>query len=64
MERFLFYRNGSGESINTFESVKYPGWFISTSQNDMKQVDMCKDIKMDCKRIHEFILNDQKENQV
>ncbi|XP_062869891.1 interleukin-1 beta [Trichomycterus rosablanca] len=66
MERFLFYRNGSGESINTFESVKYPGWFISTSQNDMKQVDMCKE-KVDCDRVHAFLLHDQKvvfENQL
>ncbi|MCJ8742356.1 hypothetical protein PDJAM_G00081160 [Pangasius djambal] len=40
MERFLFFRNGTGESLNTFESVKYPGWFITTSKDDFKPVQM------------------------
>ncbi|XP_060765200.1 interleukin-1 beta-like [Neoarius graeffei] len=42
MERFLFFRNGSGDSLNTFESVKYPGWFITTSRDDFKPVQMCQ----------------------
>lgn len=42
MERFLFFRNGTGDSLNTFESVKYPGWFITTSKEDYKPVQMCK----------------------
>ncbi|TSM28087.1 Metal transporter CNNM3 [Bagarius yarrelli] len=41
MERFLFFRNGSGDSLNTFESVKYPGWFISTSKDDFKPSGRC-----------------------
>ncbi|KAF4082151.1 hypothetical protein AMELA_G00148380 [Ameiurus melas] len=41
MERFLFFRNGTGDSLNTFESVKYPGWFITTSKEDYKPVQMC-----------------------
>ncbi|GAA6091948.1 uncharacterized protein LOC113635103 [Tachysurus ichikawai] len=40
MERFLFLRNGPGDSLNTFESVKYPGWFITTSKDDFKPVQM------------------------
>ncbi|KAF7701088.1 interleukin-1 beta-like [Silurus meridionalis] len=42
MERFLFFRNGSGDFLNTFESVKYPGWFITTSKEDFKPVQMAK----------------------
>ncbi|KAK2823327.1 hypothetical protein Q7C36_019927 [Tachysurus vachellii] len=39
-ERFLFLRNGPGDSLNTFESVKYPGWFMTTSKDDFKPVQM------------------------
>ncbi|XP_037607763.1 interleukin-1 beta [Sebastes umbrosus] len=42
MDRFLFYKSTQGVSLNTFESVKYPGWFISTSGEDERQaVEMC-----------------------
>ncbi|XP_054468834.1 interleukin-1 beta [Anoplopoma fimbria] len=42
MVHFLFYRKTMGTSVNTFESVKCPGWFISTSCQDDKSVEMCK----------------------
>ncbi|XP_058267192.1 interleukin-1 beta-like [Hemibagrus wyckioides] len=42
MERFLFLRKGSGDTLNTFESVRYPGWFITTSKDDFKPVQMSK----------------------
>nr|AFL93442.1 IL-1 beta [Hemibagrus macropterus] len=42
LERFLFLRKGSGDTLNTFESVRYPGWFITTSKDDFKPVQMSK----------------------
>ncbi|XP_035989344.1 interleukin-1 beta, partial [Fundulus heteroclitus] len=42
MVRFLFNKRGM-VSLYTFESVKYPGWFISTSSEDSDQsVEMCQ----------------------
>ncbi|XP_072514438.1 interleukin-1 beta [Salminus brasiliensis] len=41
MERFLFLRSVTGDSINTFESVKFPRWFICTSKEEYKPVQMC-----------------------
>ncbi|XP_076842553.1 metal transporter CNNM3 [Brachyhypopomus gauderio] len=58
MERFLFYRKGTGASINTFESVKYPHWFISTTQTDYDPVDMCEETN--ATRLRAFTLPDQK----
>ncbi|XP_066506513.1 uncharacterized protein [Hoplias malabaricus] len=58
MERFLFFRKVTGNSINTFESVKHPGWFISTSNEEYKQVDMCT--AKDSSRQKVFTLLDQK----
>ncbi|MEQ2289209.1 hypothetical protein AMECASPLE_030588 [Ameca splendens] len=43
MDRFLFIKSPSALSLTTFESVKYPGWFISTSSKDSDQtVEMCQ----------------------
>uniref|UniRef100_A0A3B4C0N3 Interleukin-1 n=1 Tax=Pygocentrus nattereri TaxID=42514 RepID=A0A3B4C0N3_PYGNA len=58
MERFLFFRKVTGGSINTFESVKYPHWFISTSKNESMPVDMC--VEEDTSRQKIFTLQDQK----
>uniref|UniRef100_A0A3B4C3H1 Interleukin-1 n=1 Tax=Pygocentrus nattereri TaxID=42514 RepID=A0A3B4C3H1_PYGNA len=58
MERFLFFRKVTGGSINTFESVKYPHWFISTSKNESMPVDMC--VEEDTSRQKVFTLQDQK----
>ncbi|XP_071322874.1 interleukin-1 beta [Trachinotus anak] len=43
MDRFLFQVGTTGVNVTTFESVKYRGWFISTSSEDDNQpVEMCK----------------------
>ncbi|XP_071371787.1 interleukin-1 beta-like [Centroberyx affinis] len=43
MDRFLFYKSTTGYTQTTFESVKYRGWFISTSSDCENQpVEMCK----------------------
>ncbi|KAM7368535.1 hypothetical protein PAMP_012869 [Pampus punctatissimus] len=56
MDRFLFYRRTTGVSLTTFESVKCPGWFISTSSEDEQQpVEMCQ-VDTSC-RITYFKLN-------
>ncbi|KAG1971362.1 interleukin-1 beta [Pimephales promelas] len=39
-DNLLFFRKETGVANNTFESVKYPGWFISTAYEDFEQVDM------------------------
>uniref|UniRef100_A0A8C7L910 Interleukin-1 n=1 Tax=Oncorhynchus kisutch TaxID=8019 RepID=A0A8C7L910_ONCKI len=39
--RFLFYMTTKGISLTTFESAKYPGWFISTSLEQRQPVAMC-----------------------
>uniref|UniRef100_A0AAR2L9F5 Interleukin-1 n=1 Tax=Pygocentrus nattereri TaxID=42514 RepID=A0AAR2L9F5_PYGNA len=62
MERFLFFRKVTGGSINTFESVKYPHWFISTSKNESMPVDMC--VEEDTSRQKVFTLQDQKPGTV
>nr|WEM32073.1 interleukin-1 beta [Mylopharyngodon piceus] len=41
-DNVLFFRKETGVANNTFESVKYPGWFISTAYEDMEQVEMCQ----------------------
>ncbi|KAK9532193.1 hypothetical protein VZT92_009591 [Zoarces viviparus] len=42
MDRFLFYKRTTGASLNTFESVKCAGWFISTScEGENQPVEMC-----------------------
>lgn len=42
MERFLFYKKTTGISLTTFESVKFRGWFISTSEDENQPVELCK----------------------
>uniref|UniRef100_A0A665UTX7 Interleukin-1 n=1 Tax=Echeneis naucrates TaxID=173247 RepID=A0A665UTX7_ECHNA len=41
MVRFLFYTRLSGLNITTFMSARYPGWYISTAEEDNKPVEMC-----------------------
>ncbi|XP_066506511.1 interleukin-1 beta [Hoplias malabaricus] len=57
MKKFLFLRQVTGVSVNTFESVKYRGWFISTSNEEYKHVDMCE--AEDKNRQKVFSLQDQ-----
>ncbi|TRY92064.1 hypothetical protein DNTS_017520 [Danionella cerebrum] len=40
LESLLFLRSESGVSVNSFESVKYPGWFISTAFEERRSVEM------------------------
>ncbi|XP_041914741.1 interleukin-1 beta-like isoform X1 [Alosa sapidissima] len=42
MKRFLFNKTVSGQTVTSFESVKYKGYFISTSYTDGQRVDMCQ----------------------
>lgn len=43
MKRFLFKKRTYGKSLTKFESVKYRGWFISTSSdNENEPVEMCE----------------------
>lgn len=39
-DHLLFYRKESGVAYNTFESVKFPGWFISTTFEDFEDVEV------------------------
>lgn len=55
-DHLLFYRTESGVSNNTFESVKFPGWFISTAFDDDERVEMCQ---KSTARINNFMLNDK-----
>lgn len=57
MERFLFFRKATVESQNTFESVKYPGWFITTLKDDFNPVQMSM---QQSSPLQLFTLNDQK----
>ncbi|KAM9455366.1 interleukin-1 beta-like [Clarias gariepinus] len=58
MERFLFLRNSSGDTLNTFESVQYPGWFITTSKDEFQPVQMSQ---QQTSHLQLFTLNDEKE---
>ncbi|KAA0704222.1 hypothetical protein E1301_Tti000137 [Triplophysa tibetana] len=42
-DHLLFYRKESGVANNTFESVKFPGWFISTTFEDFEEVEVCQE---------------------
>ncbi|KAK5879107.1 hypothetical protein CesoFtcFv8_024445 [Champsocephalus esox] len=43
MDRFLFFKRTVGVSQNSFESVKYRGWLISTSwEEESKPLEMCE----------------------
>ncbi|XP_031730975.1 interleukin-1 beta [Anarrhichthys ocellatus] len=59
MDRFLFYKRTEGVSLNTFESVKCGGWFISTScQGENQPVEMCRRVEVDAaRRLNSFKLN-------
>ncbi|XP_024237076.1 interleukin-1 beta isoform X2 [Oncorhynchus tshawytscha] len=53
--RFLFYMTTKGISLTTFESAKYPGWFISTSLEQRQPVAMCQ--KEDLRKLTNFYVN-------
>uniref|UniRef100_A0AAY4AWL3 Interleukin-1 n=1 Tax=Denticeps clupeoides TaxID=299321 RepID=A0AAY4AWL3_9TELE len=55
MARFLFFKSVNGQSMNTFESAKFPGYFISTSFKDQKPVEVCK--QQVTERINTFRVN-------
>ncbi|NP_998009.2 interleukin-1 beta [Danio rerio] len=55
-DQLLFFRKETGSSINTFESVKCPGWFISTAYEDSQMVEMDR---KDTERIINFELQDK-----
>ncbi|XP_036382850.1 interleukin-1 beta-like isoform X2 [Megalops cyprinoides] len=55
MVRFLFLKGDSGLSMNSFESARIPGWFISTAKEDKKPVEMCS--AGDSNRITYFKVN-------
>ncbi|XP_034026706.1 interleukin-1 beta-like [Thalassophryne amazonica] len=42
MMRFLFYKRKSGLNMNTLMSASYPGWYISTAEQDNKPVALCQ----------------------
>lgn len=53
--RFLFYMTTKGISLTTFESAKYPDWFISTSLEQRQPVAMCQ--KEDLRKLTNFYDN-------
>ncbi|CDQ84146.1 unnamed protein product [Oncorhynchus mykiss] len=53
--RFLFYMTTKGISLTTFESAKYPGWFISTSLEQRQPVAMCQ--TEDLRKLTNFYVN-------
>ncbi|KAI7793631.1 interleukin-1 beta [Triplophysa rosa] len=53
-DHLLFYRKQSGVAYNTFESVKFPGWFISTTFEDFEEVEVCQ---QSVNHISSFMLN-------
>ncbi|ROL54059.1 Interleukin-1 beta [Anabarilius grahami] len=57
-ENLLFFRRETGVANNTFESVKYPGWFISTDYEDSKLVDMCQ---VSSSRLTNFTLEEKQQ---
>ncbi|XP_035524519.1 interleukin-1 beta [Morone saxatilis] len=55
-DRFLFYKRVTGVSLTTFESVRCPGWFISTSNDSERQpVEMC--VADAARRVTSFKIN-------
>ncbi|XP_036605988.1 interleukin-36 alpha-like [Trichosurus vulpecula] len=40
---FVFFQNGNGNT-STFESAAYPGWFISSSEENGKPITMTKGV--------------------
>ncbi|XP_059394561.1 interleukin-1 beta-like [Carassius carassius] len=55
-DSLLFFRKETGTAYNTFESVKYPGWYISTAFDDWERVEM---IQVPTDRTTNFTLEDQ-----
>ncbi|XP_050977636.1 interleukin-1 beta isoform X4 [Labeo rohita] len=55
-DSLLFFRKETGTAYNTFESVKHPGWFISTAFEDTERVEM---EKTPTDRTVNFTLEDQ-----
>ncbi|XP_036605986.1 interleukin-36 alpha-like [Trichosurus vulpecula] len=51
---FVFFQNGNGNT-STFESAAYPGWFISSSEENGKPITMTKDVGKD--NIHFYFNN-------
>ncbi|XP_077944829.1 interleukin-1 beta [Gasterosteus aculeatus] len=49
-DRFLFFRRTTGVDLNTFESVRYRGWFIGTPDEDHDQVCTVEMCTVDCAR--------------
>jgi len=41
-DRFFFIKTMTGISLITFESLKYRSWFISTSSEEERPVEMCE----------------------
>ncbi|XP_052424008.1 interleukin-1 beta-like isoform X3 [Carassius gibelio] len=54
-DSLLFFRKETGTAYNTFESVKYPGWYISTAFDDWERVEM---IQVPTDRTTNFTLED------
>uniref|UniRef100_A0A3B1KIN6 Interleukin-1 n=1 Tax=Astyanax mexicanus TaxID=7994 RepID=A0A3B1KIN6_ASTMX len=51
LKRFLFLRSVKGGSVNTFESARFPGWFISTATEDYQPVEMCAEADTSRQRV-------------
>lgn len=51
LERFLFLRSVKGGSDNTFESARFPGWFISTATEEYQPVEMCAEANTSRQRV-------------
>uniref|UniRef100_A0A4W5JLJ4 Interleukin-1 beta n=1 Tax=Hucho hucho TaxID=62062 RepID=A0A4W5JLJ4_9TELE len=56
----LVFLTTTGISLTTFESAKYPGWFISTSLEQRQPVAMCQ--KKDPIKRTTFCVNNQTHN--
>ncbi|XP_016302645.1 interleukin-1 beta [Sinocyclocheilus anshuiensis] len=55
-DSLLFFRKETGTAYNSFESVKYPGWFITTAFDDWEKVEM---YQVPTNRTTNFTLEDQ-----